>query len=134
MKEHNGQSQLCRKLKLEVMDMLKGAKGDLRRKIKAIDTKLHRENKPTLTGQEALRMFYDSLQGDPHEKKLHDLKKFLDVKMENNDLRAFDAEWDNRLDNLVGIDLQLITENESMLMLRYLEQVRPHPLLKFHMA
>ena len=114
--------------------MLKQTKGDLRRRITNIDSKRHREDKPMLTGQETLRMFFDSLQGSPHEKSLHDLKKFMNIRMMNQDLRGFDEEWDNRLDKLAATECQMLTESEPMLLLRYLEQVRDHPLMKLQMA
>ena len=53
--KHNGHPQLCQKIKIEVLDMLKDGKGDLRRRILNIDSKRHREDKPMLTGQETLR-------------------------------------------------------------------------------
>ena len=78
--------------------------------------------------------FYDSLQGTADKMQLYDLNKFLQIKMRDNDLVGFDAEWENCLNKFEGIDCQMLTKTEAVLKLRYLEQVRYHPHLKYHMA
>ena len=71
---HNGQPQLDGKILDEVYQMLPT---DLRRDIDQQNKKLHRDTLPTLNGQQTLRMWYDSLEGPSHEKKLYVLEKFF---------------------------------------------------------
>ena len=54
--------------------------------------------------------------------------------MRNDDLVAFDADWDNAVETLEGTELKGIVENDEMLKIRYFEQVKNHPLMLHHIA
>ena len=116
------------------MDLINTTNKDLRREIAMEDTRRHRNNQLLLTGQRILRRFYNSIQGSNTIQTIWKMNNYLKVVMRDNDLVAFDADWDTAIETLEGTELRSIVENEEMLKIRYFEQVKKHPLMEHHIA